>query len=113
MGSGEGWAPKTADFVPLHACKSAASSPSHACGQCKALPLVKELTIPSGLEAAAALPNCCSECRTVPSSGKVAPFPSSCKSAATLASFKLGVCLRSYGNRNLYKGKQSVESRVI
>jgi hypothetical protein len=70
VGSGEGWAPKTADLVPLHACKSAASSPSHACGQCKTLPLVKELTIPSGLEAAAALPNCCSECRTVPSSGK-------------------------------------------
>ena len=94
MGSGEGWAPKTADFAPLHACKSASSSPSHACVQCETLPLVEELTIPSGLEASAALPYCCPLCRTVPSSGEVAPPPSSCKSAATLASF-LGVCKTS------------------
>ncbi len=58
VGSEEGWAPESADFVPLHSCKSAASSPSHACGQCKTLPLVKDVTIPSGVGAAAALPNC-------------------------------------------------------
>ena len=51
VGSGEGWAPEIADLVPLHACKSASSSPSHACVQCETLPLVEELTIPSGLEA--------------------------------------------------------------
>ncbi len=50
VGSGEGWAPETADLVPLHACNSAASSPSHACGQLKTFPLVKELTIPPGGE---------------------------------------------------------------
>ena len=48
VGSGEGWAPEIADLVPLHACKSAASSPSHACVQCKTLPLVKELTFLQG-----------------------------------------------------------------
>ena len=74
VGSAEGWAPEIADLVPLHACKSASSSPCHACVQCKTLPLVEELTVSSGLEAAAALPNCCSLCKTVPSSGKVAPF---------------------------------------
>ncbi len=93
MGSEGGWAPEFVGLVPLNSCKSAASSSSQACGQYKTPPLVKEFTSPSGLSGApAALPNCLLGCETVPACERVAPFPVSCKSAATLTSFQVGVC---------------------
>jgi hypothetical protein len=92
VGSIEGQAPKTSSLDNLSTCKSAASSSSHACGQCQTLPLVHEWSIPSGVGAAAALPNCLPECKTVPSIGEVAPSFCSCKSAVSLASFQVGVC---------------------
>jgi hypothetical protein len=92
VGSVEGWAPETASLDTLSTRKSAASSSSHACGQYQTLPLVHELSIPSGVGAAAALPNCLPECQTLPPSGKVASFPVSGTSTVSLASCQVGVC---------------------
>ena len=87
VGSVEGWAPKTSSLDNLVSCKNAASSSSHACGQCQTLPLDCELSTPSGVGAAAALPNCLPECQTVPSTREVAPSFCSCKNTVSLASF--------------------------
>ena len=83
VGSIEGWAPETASLDNLSTCKGAATSSSHACGQCQTLPLVHELSVPSGVGAAAALPNCLPECKTVPSIGEVAPSFCSCKTTVS------------------------------
>jgi hypothetical protein len=92
VGSEGGWAPESAGLASLNSCKSTASSSSHACGQYKTSPLVKELAIPSGLGgAAAALPNCLLGCETVPASERVAPFTLNCKSTAAFTSSELGV----------------------